>query len=148
MKTSTIAVKDLHTIHVKDASGAPMYDLGADGKPDETKPVEIDVYGPGTKQYRRAKAEQQNRLVNVLQKRGGRAAKATPESQAKEAAEFLADVTHAIRRLEEDDENGRPLTGRDLALAIYSNPRLGFIADQVHEDVHRWENFSPASPTT
>lgn len=146
MKASKIAVSDLFTIHVKDAGGAPMFEPDADGKPDESKPVQIIVYGPGTRQYRKAKADQQNRLVALVQKRG-RAVKTTPEAQAKEAAEFLADVTHSMHYLEEDDEQGNPLTGRDLALAIYANPKLGFIADQVHEDVHRWENFSQASPT-
>jgi hypothetical protein len=146
MKASKIAVKDTFVHHVKDASGAPMYEPGPDGKPEETKPVEITVYGPGSKQYRKAKAEQQNRLVALVQKRG-RQAKTTAESQMREGAEFLADVTHSIRYLEEDDAEGNPLTGRDLALAIYSNPALGFIADQVNEEVHRWENFSQASPT-
>ena len=60
---------------------------------------------------------------------------------------FLADVTQVMRYLEEDDEKGRPLTGRELHVAIYSNPALGFIGDQVNEEVHRWENFSKASPT-
>jgi hypothetical protein len=146
MKASTIAVKDTFTHHVKDPAGAPMYEPGPDGKPDETKPVEITIYGPGSKQYRKAKAEQQNRLVALVQKRG-RQAKTTAESQMREGAEFLADVTHSIRYLEEDDAQGHPLSGRDLALAIYSNPALGFIADQVNEEVHRWENFSQASPT-
>lgn len=140
MKASSIAVGETYTLHVKDANGEPMHDGG-----DEHKPVEIVIYGPGTKQYRKAKSDQQNRLVALLQKKGG--AKQSPESRMKNDAEFLADITASMTHLEDDDEDGKPLTGRALAVAVYSNPRIGFIGEQVHEAAHDWANFSKPSLT-
>lgn len=144
MKASNIAVKETHTLHVKDAAGEPMYELGPDGVPDESKPVEIDIYGPGSKQYRKAKSDQQNRMVTLVKK----GTKQSVEAKAQNDAAFLADITADMRYLEEDDADGKPLRGRALYVAIYTRADIGFIADQVHAFAHDWANFSRASSTT
>lgn len=144
MKIKDIAVLDTHRLHLRDAEGELMYEVDAHGQPDETKPVVAVIYGPGTKQYRKAKADQQNRAIGLLQRKG---AKQTPESIAQQTAEFLADITAELHHLDADDDDGEPLAGRDLFVAVYRDPKIGFIADQVHAAVHDWANFSRASRT-
>lgn len=135
------AAADTHTLHVRGADDEPLYD----GEGDDRKPVEIVIYGPGTRQYRKAKSDQENRIVARLQKRG--ATVQSPEARAREQAEFLADVTAEIRCMDYPGEDGQPLQGRDLAVAIYRDASIGFIADQVHQVAHNWANFSKALPT-
>lgn len=141
LNIKALAAVDTHTLHVRGADDELLYD----GDGDDRQPVEIVIYGPGTKQYRKAKSDQENRIVARLQKRG--AAAQTPEARAREQAEFLADVTAEIRQMSYPGDDGQPLTGRDLAVAIYRDPGIGFIADQVHQVAHNWANFSKALPT-
>ena len=101
----------------------------------------VSVYGPGSKEYQAAQTKVSNRNMNRLQKRGK--FEQTPEEKQKEQAQFLADITHSFKNVDYDGK-----TGRDLALAVYGDTSLGFIADQVADHVKEWGNFSQASATT
>ena len=100
--------------------------------------VTVTVYGPGSKQYAAAQAKQQNRMIDKLKSKGK--TDQTAEQKAAETAEFLADVTVEFNGLEYD-----ALTGRDLALAVYSDITIGFISDQVAKHCGDWSNFSKGS---
>ncbi len=100
--------------------------------------VTVTVYGPGSKQYAAAQARQSNRMIDALKKKGKTDQSA--QQKAAETAEFLADVTVEFNGLEYDD-----LTGRELALAVYSDTSIGFIADQVAKHCGDWSNFSKVS---
>ena len=95
----------------------------------------VTVYGPGSKQYAAAQARQSNRMIDALKKKGKTDQSA--QQKAAETAEFLADVTVEFSGLEYD-----ALTGRELALAVYSDTSIGFIADQVAKHCSDWANFS------
>ena len=97
--------------------------------------VTVTVYGPGSKQYAAAQSRQSNRMIDALKKKGKTDQSAA--QKAAETAEFLADVTLEFNGLEYD-----ALTGRELALAVYSDVSIGFIADQVAKFVGDWSNFS------
>jgi hypothetical protein len=96
--------------------------------------VTVTVYGPGSKQYAAAQAKQSNKMIEKLKSKGR--INQTAEQKAAETAEFLADVTVEFSGLEYD-----ALTGRELALAVYSDTTIGFIADQVAKFVGDWGNF-------
>lgn len=100
--------------------------------------VFVTVYGPGSKQYAAAQARQQNRMIDKLKSKGK--TEQTAEQKAAETAEFLADVTVSFEGLEYDN-----LEGRALALAVYSDVSIGFIADQVAKHCGDWSNFSKVS---
>jgi len=66
----------------------------------------------------------------------------TAEEKSRENAEFLADCTQSFENVERDG-----LTGRELALAIYGDAEIGFIADQVAKHLGDWGNFTKPSTT-
>jgi len=64
---TTEAVADTATIHVKNAQGELLY---ADA--DRTKPVQIVVFGPGSKAYGLVEARQSTRAVKRMQDNDGK----------------------------------------------------------------------------
>lgn len=100
--------------------------------------VAVNVYGPGSKQYAAAQAQQQNRMIDKLKKKGK--TEQSAEQKAAETAEFLTDITVNFEGLEYDK-----LEGRALAMAVYSDITIGFIADQVAKHCGEWSNFTKAS---
>lgn len=129
----TIAAADTHTIELRDGADNPLV-IG-------DEPVTVTVYGPGTVQYRKAKSAQEARAIARLQRRGK--ADASVKEQLEQKAQFLADITHSWNNWAYAEY--QDLTGRELSLAIYGAPEIGFICDQVHQEVHDWANFSKTS---
>jgi len=136
MDIKQFAVTQTSRLHLRDAADELMY---ADG--DQAKPIAVNLYGPGSKQFARAQAAQQNRMVDKLKRRGK--AEQTAEQIASEKAEFLADCTAGFENMEYD-----VLTGADLARAVYADTSIGFIADQAAKHIGDWGNFSKASATS
>ncbi len=108
---------------------------------DDGKQIAVNVYGPGSKQFARAQAAQQNRLVDKMKRKGQSAQ--TAEQNAKEKAEFLAACTASFENLEYD-----ALEGDALARAVYSDQSIGFIADQVAKCIGDWQAFLKVSQAT
>ncbi|QIL71670.1 hypothetical protein G7048_15690 [Diaphorobacter sp. HDW4B] len=129
------AVAATSFLHLKDSSDNLMWDDEA-----KTLPVGVTIYGPGSKEFQQAQVKVNNRAVKRLQKRGN--TDQTADVKLKEQAEYLADITAGFQNLDYDG-----LQGRQLAMAIYSDPSIGFIGDQVAEHVKDWANFSQASAT-
>lgn len=125
------AVEQTGRLHLRDASEELMH------TPDGL-PIAVNVYGPGSKQYARAAAAQQNRMVDKLKRKGK--ASNTAEQNAAETAEFLADCTASFENVSYGE-----LTGRELAVAVYSDTEIGFIADQVAKHIGDWSNFTKPS---
>ena len=123
------AVSPTTTLELRDATDRLM-----DG-------VTVTLYGPGSKQYAKAQAAQQNRMIDKMKRKGK--SDQTAEQNASEKAEFLADCTESFTNLEYDG-----LTGRALAIAVYSDLTIGFIADQVSAHLSDWSNFTKPSTTT
>ena len=109
-----------------------------DGNDELIPGAAANLYGPGSKRHADATARQQNRLIDSL-KRKGKTEKSA-EQQRAESAEFLADITGSFEGVEYDT-----LTDRALALAVYSDITIGFIADQVAEHIRSWSNFTQPS---
>jgi hypothetical protein len=129
------AVEPTTTIELLDAANEPMF---ADDE--NTKRCKVEIYGPGTKQYAKAQAAESNRMINKLKTKGK--AKQTAEEIAEERAEFLKDVTKSFTNIAYDD-----LEGEALFKAVYLDRTIGFIADQVRENLGDWANFTKSSTT-
>ena len=102
------------------------------------KPVVINLYGPGSKQFVNAKYK----LDNAVQARSiamlrGKQSKNAAEENRQLQAEFYAAVTASIDNF--------PIEGG--ALALYLNPKLNYITEQVEKFLNETENFMPALPT-
>lgn len=133
------AVAATKFLHLKDSGDNLMYTAPGDGT--DPQPVGVTIYGPGSREFQQAQVKVNNRAIGRLQKRGK--FEQTVEGKLKEQADYLADITHSFQNLTYDD-----LGGRALAVAVYSDPSIGFIGDQVSEYVKEWGNFSTTSSTT
>jgi hypothetical protein len=130
MDIKKFAVAATGKLHLRDANDELMY---ADG--DQSKPLCVNLYGPGSKQYARAQAAQNNRMIDKLKRKGK--SDQTAEQRAAEAAEFLADCTESFENVEYEE-----LAGDALAKAVYSDIAIGFIADQTAKFLGDWANFT------
>lgn len=128
------------TLHLKDAEGELLYSTGADGEPDLSKPCRAVIYGPGSAQYVKASQKGQDAMMAEFRSSKGKF-KRSAAMLMKDRAEFLADITQALENIEGTDDEGKPLTGRDLFLAYYTDPAVGFIPKQIDEYIEGWENF-------
>ena len=135
----TIVVEETGTLHLKNAAGDLLYVEG--GKGQERKPVTVTVYGPGSSEYAKAQAKRTSKALALLRKKGD--ATRSPDEATADQAEFLSAITARF-----DNLSYRQMTGAEMARGIYSDRKLGFIADQVAEFVGEWENFSKGSATS
>ncbi len=124
---SAFEAADTATLEVLNQKEEPLL---VDGQP-----VTIELYGPGSVQYTKAQAKidsaSQTRAFAAIR---GKVAKDGPEESRRLTAEKLAACTKAI--------NNFPVTPLDL----YSNPRLGYITNQVAKFVEDWSAFlSPSA---
>lgn len=134
------AVTPTGRLHLRDAADELMFADGADGKPDKNKPIAVNLYGPGSKPYVKAQAEQSNRMVDKIKRKGKTSQ--TAEQAAAEKAEFLSECTASWENMEYDGQ-----TGEALSRAVYSDTSIGFIADQVAKFLGDWANFTTSSTT-
>ena len=133
MDIRTKAVSLTGKLHLHDAAEELMY-------AENGQPVCVNLYGPGSKQYAKAVARQQNRMMDLLKRKGK--ADQTAEQKRAENAQFLADCTESFENLTYDD-----LTGDALKQAVYADQTIGFIADQVAKYIGDWSNFSKPAAT-
>lgn len=114
--------------------------LDADDSPlvnDDGSPCQATIHGPGSRKYIGAQARRQALLLAKVQK--GKAPSFTADETLRNQAEFLADITDDIGLAYDD------LQGRDKLVAIYGDPELGYIAEQVSKKAGDWANFSQGS---
>lgn len=126
-------------LHLKDAGDALMYADGENGEPDESKPMRVHLFGPGSKQYARAVNARANRQVDLLKSKGK--TKESADEAIRSNAEFLTACTQSFENIDGDDGE----TGESLAMSIYTNQRLSFIRDQVATFLQETSNFATPS---
>lgn len=133
MDARKAAVSETSVLHFRDANEELLFDEG--------KPVQVVIYGPGSKTYAKAQAAQNNRMIDKIKSKGK--SKQSAEEQAAERAEFLADITKSFENLEYEG-----LTDKALFKAVYSDVSIGFFGDQVAKHAGEWANFTKGSATT
>lgn len=140
------AVVPTSKLHLRDANDELMYadpdvtDAEGNKIKGKTKPICVNLYGPGSKPYAQAQAAQNNRIMDKLKRKGK--SDQSAEQRAAESAEFLSDCTESFENLEYE-----ALANRALSMAVYSDSSIGFIADQVAKHIGDWANFSKPSTT-
>lgn len=136
IKTKIVAATGV--LHLADETGAKMYAEGEGGG--EPQPVTVTVYGPGSKEFLKAQAENENRILDRMASGVNAKDSESIDQKRERGAKFLADTTAGFENIDFDGK-----TGRDLALAIYGEPGLGYIAEQVRKFQGSWANFSKGS---
>jgi hypothetical protein len=126
------------TLHLRNGNDELMYADGPDGMPDESKPMRVRMFGPGTKQYAAAVAAANNRNMDRMKRKGK--ADMTAEDKIKETATFLSACTDGFENVEWDG-----LAGRDLYMAAYSDLELCFIPMQIDKWLGDTANFTKES---
>ena len=141
MDVRKFAVAPTTRLHFLDAGEKPMYADGPDGSPDLSKPMVANLYGPGSKQFAKAQAEQQNLMLEKLRSKG----KVTESEEAKRElhAMFLAACTESFENIDYDS-----LQGPALFKAVYSDIGIGFLAEQASKRISDWANFQKGSTTS
>ncbi|HEY0823055.1 MAG TPA: hypothetical protein VGD76_04645 [Ramlibacter sp.] len=137
MDIRQFSVPETAVFQLQDAAERPMY---ADG--DTSKPMRVHLYSPGSKQYAKAQADRNTRLVERINVKG-KMAPMTVEESIREKATYLADCTYSWENVEFEGKQGR-----DLSMAIYSETNLGFIADQNAKRLGDWKDFLKDSQPT
>jgi TnpA family transposase len=98
------------------------------------QPVVFEMYGPGSTQYAKAQAEidsaSQTRAFAAIR---GKVTKDAAEESRKLTAKKLAACTKSVGVFPAD------------ALTVYSNPKLGYITNQVSRFIEDWGNFPAGS---
>lgn len=127
------AVEETGVIHLRDGADELMY-----ADEDQKKPITITVYGPGSKQFAAAQARQNNRTMELIRKKRN-VSRSAADIKADDA-EFLASCTKEFGNISYDK-----LEGEALFKAVYSDPTLGFITDQVNKYLGDWANFTKSA---
>jgi uncharacterized protein YccT (UPF0319 family) len=133
MDIRKFAAADTSTLHLRDGSDELMYADDA-----KTKPITVTVYGPGSRQYQEAQSRNQNRAIDKLKSKGKTVQ--TADDKLADQADFLASITVGFENLDYDK-----LSGHALSLAVYSDPSIGFIAQQVSAHAGEWSHFTKGS---
>ena len=137
MKIASLAVAKTAFLHLKGPDGTLLYD----GK----NKVGIDLYSPGSPEFSRVDERQTARAIKRMQDNDNKISAAPADERRAEGAEDLADLTAAFHHIEHDGADGKPLQGRPLHVAVYSDPELGWIIPQVNKMVNDWGKFTPGS---
>jgi len=135
---STLAVADTAPIHLKGPDGEYLF---ANGDPE--KPVRIVIYSPGSKQFAAVEARQTARMIKRMNDNDSKMVAPAPGQFATEQAEDLASITVALENFTYSPAGDKQ--GQELFFAFYSDPKLGYIAQQVAKSLRDWGNFRPAS---
>lgn len=140
MKIATLAVSSTAFLHLKGPDGQHLYEDG--------KPVGIDLFGPGSSEAAVIESAQSARAIKRMADNDNKIAMPSIEVQREETTADLIAYTADFRNIEYDGPDKKPLVGKALFSAVYSDPALGWIKVQVIKFVADWGKFMPGSPTS
>jgi hypothetical protein len=127
----TLSLKDTTSLHIKH----PVTDELLYADEAKTKPVEIELYGTGSKQYRNALTAMQNRAL----KRGKK--QATAEVMRDEGIELLVACSAKANNFA---YNGKPLNDDSAFRALYGDASFSWLKEQVDAGLGDVSNFLQA----
>lgn len=138
MSLEKYALEQTSVLHLRDGNDELMYADGADGKPDQEKPMLVHLYGPGSKQHAKAKAKASSVAMARFQKSGK--IEVSAEERTEETAKYLIACTKSMENVQYKD-----LTGDDLYKAVYTDQTLCFIPQQIDKYLGDTANFTKPS---
>lgn len=128
MDLSTMIAVDTIDIEINDPrTGEPI--IG-----DDSAPATVTVHSPGSKEFAAARSIASNKAIKRLRQKGK--ADTTPEEDLASTADFLTRITVSFNGLRFGDGD----QGKDMFRAVYLNPGLGWLTDQVNQGAGDWGN--------
>lgn len=124
-------------VQVKNADGSLMLDDKGDG-------AYARMHSPASKTWEVANAARRRKLMKRVRENGGKIEAANDEPE--DVVDFLCSITEEFINLEcplPDGESG----AKALVRAIYTEPQLGFIRDQMDKDSGDWGAVMGKLPT-
>lgn len=120
-------------LNLKNPDGSPMVDeAGA--------PAQARVHSPASKVWEVANAAMRRKTMKRVREFNGKIEAAADDAQDK--VDFLVAITEEFVNVEIPDA---PTGAKALVRAIYENPALGFIRDQVEAASSDWGSFTDGS---
>ena len=121
----------LHLAHPKD-DGTMLYAPVAKGQPEDSRPVELNVYGPASPQFRKA--------MDVMHKKTAKRGKreATAEESREQSVEFLVAVPIDFSNIKFD---GEVVDNAEAFRKLYSNPKYEWVTKQATAFLFTDSNF-------
>lgn len=129
---SGFSVEETTRVLITDATGAPI--TGDDGAQ-----ISVTVYGPGSATFQSAQGRRNAALVESVRK----GKRLQPDAQRQLDAAFLAACTASFNGFHYHGS----ATGYETFKAAYTDPKIGFLAEQVDSALSDWGNFSRPGPT-
>lgn len=128
------ALADTTTLHLVDpATLEPLY---ADEK--QEQPLTIELFGRSSKQYRQWMSATLRKNQKEKEANRGKEKVKSLEQTLADNAEFLAVVSIKAHNF---DAGAGPLDNKDAFIALYSDPSLEWIGEQVSEALSENANF-------
>lgn len=128
-------VPTIGNVRVKNADGSLMTDEKGEG-------AYARMHSPASKVWETANAARRRKTMKRVRENGGKIEAANDD--ADDVLEFLCAVTEEFVNLSVPLPEGE--TGaKALVRAIYTDPQLGFIRDQMDTDSHDWGVFMSGS---
>lgn len=127
---------NLNKLKTKDTTAVQLRDPATDellyADDAKTQAVQVNIFGPGSSAYRNATLEMQNRQL----KRGKKQISA--EVLREESVDLLVACTESMENIE---HNGAVVTTKEQIKAVYNDPQLGWLKDQVDSALGDIANF-------
>lgn len=138
MDISELYLPDTTTIHINFPNHGPLYMKGDDGKDDLDRPVTIDIYSPSSNEVIAYDRKVRKEIQGLVARRGLKAiAKRSAEETEKREIERLCAHTASVNNLVYKGE----LLTRETIYKLYSDPKMGWLTDQVRNRIGDWEDF-------
>lgn len=128
-------IPNICTLPLKNADQSPLVD-------EKGEPARVRIHSPSSKVWEAAQAARRRKSLKRVREQGGKLEAANAEDQT-DKIEFLCAITEEFIGVDlplPEGESG----SKALVRAIYSDPGLGFIRDQLDAAAQDWGAFLEA----
>lgn len=132
MDLSKLSIPDSITVHIAFPGRGKLYD---DDK--KEKPTTIELLSPASDEVINYKHKLQHKVSMKIGKRGMKGIVIDPEETDKNAVERLVVFTASVNNL---TYNGELITAETIS-KVYSDPKMGWLCDQLNERLGSWDDF-------
>ena len=129
MDLAQLNIPDTITVHLEFPGTGKLYEDG--------EPSTIELLSPASDQAITFNRKVQRKLNARLAKRGMKSLKIEPEELEAQNVERLCAYTFGVNNLIYE---GEPVTVDNIK-AVYENPKMGWLCDQLSERLASWDDF-------
>lgn len=134
---------DLSQLEIKDSGEYQVTDARGNDVVIDGRPLTLTVASPGTKKAVKAQFKRDEaRSARVVGSMAGVKSKRTAEDELRERADFLMEITEGCSH---SNITYAGQTGMAALRAMFTEPKLGHIAEGVEKYHNERGNFAPAS---